>query len=69
MKTYLCPDCGVGAGAILTQNGPLPELCKQQLQNRRDSIIHGISITRLAAFIEIARWIPRPLRPGRKPTL
>jgi len=51
MTSYLCPDCGVGAGAILTQNGPLPELCKQQLQNRRDSIVHGISVTRLAAFI------------------
>jgi len=51
MQTFLCPDCGVGAGARLQHEGVLTELCKRKLQDRRDAIAHGLSVERLAAFV------------------
>lgn len=48
---YTCSGCGMGASAVISQQGALNESTKQKLQKRREAVEHGLSAYRLAAFV------------------
>lgn len=48
---YSCPDCRVGAKAVVEQTGKLIDRCQHRLNSAQGSAMDGLSVYRVAAFV------------------
>ncbi|WP_424016176.1 hypothetical protein ACOZ4N_00840 (plasmid) [Halorientalis pallida] len=48
---YTCPDCRIGAKAVVQQSGAPSERCQRRLDSLQGNAMDGLSVYRLAAFV------------------